>query len=425
MRQKVAALFPAHEVEQFTELFWERIQAWRADEAAADARVKTRRSTLALASASQRDGHARALGHVRPAGAAVPDRRRRRRGDRALAPDRRARAADRRRASIKVYSCDSVAGARAGSTREGAPQHQMWLQNQFHQYVAPRGRAGDPRPTARRPTSRSGRRARRSARSTRSPWRAGFPTCSARALGDDAAPTTCARFFDGASDVRRRLLGVVAAALRADARRAGTSTCCAPASSCSPSGEGRAEDIGESWRMAERARASRASRTASIRGAPSGTTTGRPGARCCRSTSASGRGPSDDDDATHKEVEQAELDGERAARVHARDPRRPARARAHAREGLFETGVAPHRRRAGDVPDRPQRGRRRAASLADARAARATRTTRPSSACSSSRRTAIRSCSPATASSRMESAARRPRRQARARPPPSSASTSC
>ena len=27
---KVAALFPAHEVEHFTELFWQRIQAWRA-----------------------------------------------------------------------------------------------------------------------------------------------------------------------------------------------------------------------------------------------------------------------------------------------------------------------------------------------------------------------------------------------------------
>jgi hypothetical protein len=31
-RAKVAALFPAHEVEQFTELFWKRVQAWRADE---------------------------------------------------------------------------------------------------------------------------------------------------------------------------------------------------------------------------------------------------------------------------------------------------------------------------------------------------------------------------------------------------------
>jgi len=32
VRQKVTALFPAHEVEQFTELFWGRIQAWRAAE---------------------------------------------------------------------------------------------------------------------------------------------------------------------------------------------------------------------------------------------------------------------------------------------------------------------------------------------------------------------------------------------------------
>jgi esterase/lipase superfamily enzyme len=35
---------------------------------------------------------------------------------------------------IKVYSCDSVAG-RAWFAREGTPQHRMWLQNQFHQYV--------------------------------------------------------------------------------------------------------------------------------------------------------------------------------------------------------------------------------------------------------------------------------------------------
>ena len=31
VRQKVAALFPAHEVDQFTELFWARIQRWRAE----------------------------------------------------------------------------------------------------------------------------------------------------------------------------------------------------------------------------------------------------------------------------------------------------------------------------------------------------------------------------------------------------------
>ena len=32
IRAKVAALFPAHEIEQFTELFWRRIQAWRAEQ---------------------------------------------------------------------------------------------------------------------------------------------------------------------------------------------------------------------------------------------------------------------------------------------------------------------------------------------------------------------------------------------------------
>ena len=31
VKKKVAALFPAHEIELFTELFWKRIQAWRAD----------------------------------------------------------------------------------------------------------------------------------------------------------------------------------------------------------------------------------------------------------------------------------------------------------------------------------------------------------------------------------------------------------
>ncbi|HSD91222.1 MAG TPA: hypothetical protein VLB44_27050, partial [Kofleriaceae bacterium] len=30
-RAKVAALFPKHEIEQFTELFWNRVQGWRAD----------------------------------------------------------------------------------------------------------------------------------------------------------------------------------------------------------------------------------------------------------------------------------------------------------------------------------------------------------------------------------------------------------
>jgi esterase/lipase superfamily enzyme len=35
---------------------------------------------------------------------------------------------------VKIYSCDSVAG-QALLGRERTPQHQMWLQNQFQQYV--------------------------------------------------------------------------------------------------------------------------------------------------------------------------------------------------------------------------------------------------------------------------------------------------
>jgi hypothetical protein len=31
IRKKVEALYPAHEVDSFTELFWQRIQNWRAE----------------------------------------------------------------------------------------------------------------------------------------------------------------------------------------------------------------------------------------------------------------------------------------------------------------------------------------------------------------------------------------------------------
>ena len=35
---------------------------------------------------------------------------------------------------IKIYSCDSVAG-RAMLTEEGSPQHRMWMMNQYQEYV--------------------------------------------------------------------------------------------------------------------------------------------------------------------------------------------------------------------------------------------------------------------------------------------------
>ena len=34
IRQKVTALFPAHEIDEFTELFWQRVQHWREQEGA-------------------------------------------------------------------------------------------------------------------------------------------------------------------------------------------------------------------------------------------------------------------------------------------------------------------------------------------------------------------------------------------------------
>jgi hypothetical protein len=37
VRRKVTALYPVQEVEQFTELFWQRIQTWRAEESRTDA----------------------------------------------------------------------------------------------------------------------------------------------------------------------------------------------------------------------------------------------------------------------------------------------------------------------------------------------------------------------------------------------------
>ena len=42
VRLKTAALYPAHEVERFTELFWERIQRWRGDARETQAAAKTK-----------------------------------------------------------------------------------------------------------------------------------------------------------------------------------------------------------------------------------------------------------------------------------------------------------------------------------------------------------------------------------------------
>jgi len=69
VRVKVAALYPAHEVEQFTELFWTRIQKWRAEEAEGATRA-------AKASATKgSDNGARANEGARPRAATVKPRK--------------------------------------------------------------------------------------------------------------------------------------------------------------------------------------------------------------------------------------------------------------------------------------------------------------------------------------------------------------
>ena len=184
---------------------------------------------------------------------------------------------------IKVYSCDSVAG-RALLTREGTPQHRMWLQNQFHQYirheVVPAIRTDCQTPRS-------------------SMWAAGasigafhsvavvcrFPDVFVRALRDVGHLRPAPVLRD--RRVHRRLLGVVAAALRADARRPPPRRAADPHRSCSPPARAapRTSASRGGWPTHS---APRASPTGSTPGGRAGTTTGRPGARCCRSTWANG-----------------------------------------------------------------------------------------------------------------------------------------
>ena len=88
VRQKVATLFPAHEVDQFTALFWDRIQWWRAQNAPVEALMSKLTSTW-YSPRIERDVTVVRWGTFGTPGPRVPDRRRRRRGDRALPPRRR------------------------------------------------------------------------------------------------------------------------------------------------------------------------------------------------------------------------------------------------------------------------------------------------------------------------------------------------
>jgi esterase/lipase superfamily enzyme len=149
---------------------------------------------------------------------------------------------------IKVYSVDSVAGA-ALLAREGSARHQMWLQNQFHQYLR-----HEVVPAIRKDCQDEGIEV----------WAAGasigafhavamvcrFPDVFARACSMsgtydlrrffDAGPNDFSDEFWVSSPVHfvPTLDGIHLDKLRTR-------------SIVMPSGEGRAEDIGESWRMAQ------------------------------------------------------------------------------------------------------------------------------------------------------------------------------
>jgi esterase/lipase superfamily enzyme len=147
---------------------------------------------------------------------------------------------------IKIYSCDSVAGA-ALINREGTPQHQMWLQNQFHQYirheVVPAIRAD--------------------CKADLEVWAAGasigafhsvalvcrFPDVFARACAMSGT-YDIRRFYDAPSDAFTNDFWVSSPLHFVPTLGGHHLDVLRSRFILMPSGEGRAEDLSESWRMA-------------------------------------------------------------------------------------------------------------------------------------------------------------------------------
>ena len=149
---------------------------------------------------------------------------------------------------IKVYSCDSVAG-RGLVEREGSPKHRMWLQNEFHQFVkhevVPAIRTDCKTPDI-------------------EIWSAGmsfgafhavavlcrFPDMFSKAIGISGT-YDLRRFFEGASQHDFDEYYFVSSPLDFVPTLAGRHLdVLRTRFVLMPSGEGRAEDISESWRMA-------------------------------------------------------------------------------------------------------------------------------------------------------------------------------
>ena len=150
---------------------------------------------VALRAAGAR-GRRGPLGTLRHAGAGVPDRGRRRRGDRAL-PRRSTRCGAAARGGadqgLLVRQRRRAGAARARGQRAATRCGSAEPVPRVH---PPRGGAGDPQPTARTARSRSGRPAPRSARSTRVAMVCRFPDVFRRAICMSGT-YDLRRFYDG------------------------------------------------------------------------------------------------------------------------------------------------------------------------------------------------------------------------------------
>ena len=195
VRQKVAALFPAHEVEQFTELFWTASSEWRRDAEAQRPRSADVRAPSQSRWYSERLDREVTL--VRwgtfgqpvllfPTAGGDAEEIERFQMIQVLAP------AHRRREDQGLLVRQRRRAGRWSSER-GSPHHRKWLQNQFHQYVRHEVVPAI-RTDCKSPDIEIRRRARPSAPSTRSRWCAASPTCSPRPR-DVREPTRFAPFL--------------------------------------------------------------------------------------------------------------------------------------------------------------------------------------------------------------------------------------
>ena len=278
VHQKVSALFPPHEIEEFTELFWGRIQTWRESGGRAPVKEVSRWWSPRL----EREVTVARWGHWGAPVLLFPTAGGDARRDRAHAGDRRASAADRGRPDQGLFLRQR---RRAGLDLEAALLELL---------LAPA-----------EPLRRLRRRRRWCRRSAPIAAPSDIEIVAAGAsIGAFNAVASLCRHPDvfrprsalsGTYDLEKlfgfraddELLLLLALAVRRQpAATGGSSSCCGGASCFSPSARaaGRTRRNPGAWPTCS---AARASPTASTPGATSRITTGRPGGRCCLTISVS------------------------------------------------------------------------------------------------------------------------------------------